>query len=836
LIDNAVTNSIIFVPEHGKVSDIRVGLRVNHERASDLVFHLTSPDGTRILLMENRGRTNALGIGGGVALTNVYPTASSGTFQAQTNVLTNTLSSGLLVVDYQFYNAPDRMTVYLVNQRIFDSGMISGAGRFVIRFGPGAATNIVIIMNEAGYSVTNTVWDYTATVISDYIYTTFTENTNLTITPIKFGEPPYTNSPSPLAAVVLDDGFDYGVNGSAPSGFSGCCVSGWDVAKGDVDVIYNGSTLTYPADSPPFALDLGGDGAGTIVTNVFLQRGAAYTFSFAFSKIAGNPAYFPQAEIELTGITNFIVTGVNDTGWDHTNIDFVATSAATSVRMRSLTGGSGVFVDSVKIQKKPGTVSLSDAYFLPEESLQPFVGTSAFGRWTLEVWDSRLGGAVTNVPLLLGWKLEIAYPQTNPPVILLTNGSMVTNIVAGSNVIYYAVEVPCGFGFANNTLTCLTNPSSGLNLIFDQYVLPTNGPNDVLLLSGVTATSNAVLTIGQPPLVSATRYYLAVANVNPGETTPFSLAINFVCLSPPFNLSNNVCLMDQLAAGASKGYQYQFSPDAVAGFFALTSATGNTDLYVRHSTPPTLFHYDYAAITPSGNELITVGTNSLPVPISSGNPNRIWFLVVTNNESVPVSYCVNVTEVFETNLFPLTVNSPEPGRTVVNVDYYVVNIDPSTCSSTFRVYDQLGNLNFYIAYDRLPSAVDNDGSAFAPGGTPGPPVDISVSPALIGDWFIAVVNTNPAPVTYSILVAGSMCFAAPPVIKSESFSYSTNGFRLEWDAAASDHYQVQYTETFAPTSWQTVTNVINSADGHFKFLDVGARTNLQRFYRILRVP
>src|SRR6185436_3423644 len=122
--------------------------------------------------------------------------------------------------------------------------------------------------------------------------------------------------------------------------------------------------------------------------------------------------------------------------------------------------------------------------------------------WNLEIWDSRLGAIATNA-YLVSWKLEIAFPQSNAPVILLTNGSTFTTNIVGGRVIYFAVDVPCGSGYATNTLECLTGGTDGIDLVFNQYVLPTNGFFDVLLLDDVTTAmgpTDAVLTIGSLPL------------------------------------------------------------------------------------------------------------------------------------------------------------------------------------------------------------------------------------------------------------------------------------------------------------------------------------------------
>lgn len=65
LIDDARTNSVIQVTNFQQIADLEVGFRIEHDRAADLSVYLTSPEGTRVLLAENRGRTNTLGYGEG---------------------------------------------------------------------------------------------------------------------------------------------------------------------------------------------------------------------------------------------------------------------------------------------------------------------------------------------------------------------------------------------------------------------------------------------------------------------------------------------------------------------------------------------------------------------------------------------------------------------------------------------------------------------------------------------------------------------------------------------------------------------------------------------------
>ncbi|HEV2320610.1 MAG TPA: LamG-like jellyroll fold domain-containing protein, partial [Verrucomicrobiae bacterium] len=84
ILDDAVTTDSIFVTNYALISSLDVALAVQHPRISDLVFHLISPDGTRVLLMENRGGTDPNGAGGVATVTN---TISFANFSSGLNLL-----------------------------------------------------------------------------------------------------------------------------------------------------------------------------------------------------------------------------------------------------------------------------------------------------------------------------------------------------------------------------------------------------------------------------------------------------------------------------------------------------------------------------------------------------------------------------------------------------------------------------------------------------------------------------------------------------------------------------------------------------------------------------
>lgn len=238
LLDDAVTNSTIRVLRDQEIFDVSVGVRIDHERASDLVLHLISPGGTRLLLAENRGGLVANGYGAGISVTNVLGTVTSGGPAADTNIIDTTDYTGTLIIDYDFINAPDQMTIYYEGGLIYDTGLISGQGQFQVDFGPGFSTEVVIIMNQGNNPNQSTFWNYVPTVVNNrYLYANFTDNTGLTTLPIKFATPPfaptntlvqyYTNlfplsdfEPVPAATYVVGD-----------------TVQGWTVTNNPVQVI-----------------------------------------------------------------------------------------------------------------------------------------------------------------------------------------------------------------------------------------------------------------------------------------------------------------------------------------------------------------------------------------------------------------------------------------------------------------------------------------------------------------------------------------------------------------------------------------------------------------------
>ncbi len=285
LRDDAVTDSIITVTNDAIIQQVEVGLRINHPRVSDLAVTLISPRGTRVLLAENRGGTSTEGFGTSINVTNIAPVASSGGPDAVTNVVATGVTFGSLTVDYNFFCAPDRMLIFYDGATIFDSGLTNNGcpasasvpRRVVIPFGPGTGTDITVVMNPGGNGEANTLWEYTVSSVNSLnSYLVFTEDSNLTTTPIKFAAPPLTALPSgpvvPISNFELAPAGDYVIPAA---------VDGWSVlTTNPVTVITGIPPVTVGAQS--LALR-----AGQLLRTVPTTPGNTYRLNYEYRK-AGN--------------------------------------------------------------------------------------------------------------------------------------------------------------------------------------------------------------------------------------------------------------------------------------------------------------------------------------------------------------------------------------------------------------------------------------------------------------------------------------------------------------------------------------------------------------------
>ncbi|MEO6036046.1 MAG: proprotein convertase P-domain-containing protein, partial [Verrucomicrobiota bacterium] len=615
LLDDAVTNSIIHVDRAGRVVSTEVSVRIDHPRVSDLVLHLISPDGSRILLAENRGGLATNGYGISALTTNVSPPASSGDANANTNVIMTSLNSGIVNIDYDFFTVPDSLRVYYDGLRIFDSGSVTGAGRFTVPFGPGIDTNVVIVMNEGGNPAGVTMWTYSAQVLSgDIVYATFSENTNLALVPIKFALPPFaTNLPGSNVTTFFTSGFET----VAPGNYSGS-VDGWTITTNSVDVIADATR----AHSGTNFLSLG---TGGIRRTLPTTEGDFYNLEFAYRRDL--PAIPASAQIGLEGV--FTNNFIGSPSWNLHSTSFAAAASGTSLDIVGLEAG--MLFDSFSLTKGG-----DPNYFLPEESLKTLIGKNARGDWQLEIWDNRAGAPLGQ---LVSWKLHLTFASTNAVATVLSNNVSVTNTVAGSEIKYFIIDVPL---FATRATNILVSGGGPLNLLFNQTQLPVgdSASGDVTLLFGTMNGTNILTTGSFPILRPGERYYLGVQNLSAAQTNFFTLNVTFddtnnlVSVTP---LTNAVSLSTNLPLSSSiQYYQYDLSNSVSAIEFRLYNLSADADLVVRRGQLPSQTVFDY-------NSNFS-GTNEEVITVATPTPGRYYLGVYGFFPTNAITYTVLVTE------------------------------------------------------------------------------------------------------------------------------------------------------------------------------------------------
>src|SRR5262249_39477390 len=95
----------------------------------------------------------------------------------------------------------------------------------------------------------------------------------------------------------------------------------------------------------------------------------------------------------------------------------------------------------------------------------------------------------------------------------------------------------------------------------------------------------------------------------------------------------------------------------------------------------------------------------------------------------------------------------------------------------------------------------------------------------------------PSDFEYFRVSEGIVLVPALPIISS--LAYSTNATLLQWSAPTNLLFQVQWTPSLAPATWQSIPGQVTSSNGTFLFLDDGSQTGgvgAERFYRLRQLP
>jgi len=684
--DDATVSAVLPVADDRIISDVRVGVRVDHPRVSDLVFRLISPQGIRLMLSENRGG---------------------------------------------------------------DAGKAYGADLGGNR----------------------------------RIFTTFTDDTNLTVTPIKFGVAAFTNSPLASTAsnrVIMSDSFDMAISRTYLAGET--IVPGWRVLSGQANVVRVpvGGTNRYDGDQY-LTMAVG----SSVATNVVLTPGSFYRIRFGAGRLAGTQPQGLQVLVNGALLQELKSDDLRP-GWYGNAFLFGATAAQNVLEFRGSTSGGArlpLAMDGVVLEDADPPLN---SFYLPEERLHPLIGQRALGDWRLEITDSRVGPENGIPPVLHDWRLELDFDIDALNAIRLTNGVPYFGSVTEDEIQYFYVDAPVCSTIAVNTLA---GELATLLLFGDRDGLPRADLSEFVDDYGpyinFEAGGRATLTLttnvpNAAPLRPGQRYFLAVRNFQPDRPlNPFGIMVQFDCEDPPLpivpSLTNGVPRIATIDPGPGLHYyQINISSNAIRADFELTPLSGNNvDMYIKRGriTPPdqpdpqplpSPNSFDYFSDLPGGADVdfVAVGRTSQPEGLVPG----IWFIGVRNGDVVPAQYSLKVTETY-TTIVNLTNNvaftnsiapplDPLLGVQGDELQYYAFLVSSNSVQATFETLGADGNVDLFVRRGLpIPTPSDfhfagqNSGAVNEFIAVTNTTTPIWLAP---GWWFLSVANSDVTNVTYSI--------------------------------------------------------------------------------------
>jgi len=602
ILDDAVTNSSLFVSNDNRIVSVEVGVRIDHPRVSDLALTLVSPQGTRVLLAENRGGLTPDGFGGMIYTTNFFPQTTNGDWQANTNIIGPVPTSGTLWIDYDFYAIPDTLSVNYDGTNVFGSGSVSNAGRFVIPYGPGSSTNLTIVMNEGNNADTNSQWEYTATVVNGTLsYLMFTENTNLAQAPIKFALPPFGKGTNGTSFVLPEEPFQPLVGQNAQGLWQ---LEIWDNRVGD----------TNPA-----------------------PQLVSWQLRFIFERVV------PPATELTHGVTVTNTVGANEIQYFYVDVPIWATAATNTLVAASAP------VNLLFNQKgePTGTNGPDDFTLLSGVTSGVFTLTSNSVPPLISGQRYYLGVQNTNAtPVTFALRVEF-------DITTLSNGVPVAGV---ADTTYWARMFQ--YDVSSNATAvafALTNLSGDVDLVARKGLpLPTLSSYDYGSFAPGTNDELIVVFPNSTPVpLSPGRWYLGVFNADVTNVDYTIVAIEFTNALPTIITLTNAIPYFNTNPGVSSPidyYRYVVSRSAVRAQFEINGPSENMALVARKGFPPLpdLTAYDYLSDNPGMNdELIVLFDSSTPVPLTTGE----WYLSAVNEAGIPVSYSIMATEwpVYGTN-------------------------------------------------------------------------------------------------------------------------------------------------------------------------------------------
>jgi subtilisin-like proprotein convertase family protein len=666
-------------------------------------------------------------------------------------------------------------------------------------------------------------------VITNYSYLVFTENTNLTTTPIKFAVPPL----GPLAGYVQwplsaggnghwykavanpgqSSGLTWAVADQIAQSEGGYLATVTSLAENDFVFSLINQPQFFTGGNLP-----GGNGAGPAIGG--FNNGAGWTWENG-DPWTWTPLVFPWYAFQPndpppTRIIYFSGTqGVPAKTWD----DYGPNDHNT-----------GGYV--IERNSMPG-------FDLPEQSLaDAYDGENALGTWTLEIQDDRVG-ATNPAPLLLSWQLRFNYVTG----VGIPSGTTETNIIPPNGWTYYQINVPPNADYATNILVFATGP---LNVWFNPANNPIGStPPDSLLMGGSTGGSSTLSTFSTPTnIVPGGVYYIGLYNPNAFAVTN-GFEVNFhyfqtTPLTPGVPVTNTVA--GTISGDGVDYYSIAVPANADYATNLLLFSTQPVNVWFNQNKDPVcLANVDSLLIANATNGVAILSPNSVP-PLM---PGLTYYLAVQDTNASNATYALAVNFHFLpalTNGVPVTNTVPSN-----NFFYFTVTVPTNADYATNLLLYASLPVNVWFNQNGLPVGTNPPDSLLIGNATNGVSIlSANTVPPLVpgATYYLGVQNTNAVPVNFALEVDFHLLIPNPitgPTITATNIN-GTNGFLLKWSGPTNYQYTIQWkTNLTSAFPWNTVSNpVINLVyippDGHYSWFDDGSLAGGLppiKFYRVV---
>ena len=806
LMDDAVTSTSFDVFADKILMDVQVGLRVNHPRAADLTAHLVSPQGTRILLTENRGGITFQGYGGGFG-TNISHTI----FTEQTN-----LFEDLALI--KFSSPPFTNTLEDPAIEIFaDSFEESPPGEFL--------SNSVV----SGWTVSRERVQLHGP--DNDLGLTANSGTN-------FLELDASQNPaSILRTFETDPGMLYMLNLAFHRS------PGTPPGTPHAMQVYYGP----PADFRPANKFIPAIVPAWAETNIAFQATETLTMLELSALTSSGPL------VDSVRVTDIPVT-TNNFIFPEEALDLLRGERTLGEWNLELTdsrsgpvGGLAPALMSWELALQYGNPR-SPAVFLTNGI--PFSGTLTNSQTNYFIVDvcettglafTTLTGPQSALGLLADHSgLPTANPETD-------DFRRMTNAVLLE--LPPAEEPPAEEPAAEEAPpeeASISEPPP------EEDTPPEDTPPEDAL---GTVSFQLDTSPGLPaPLRPGKRFFLAVHNLNDDETNAFTIQLNFdrdECHGDDqiIRLTSGVPFTNSIPAIPSIFNYYVFTASCAAGEveFELSPNNGDLGMVLRKGPQPPLpdlSEFDFLSDKPGAtNELILITTNSVPVPVEPGDD---WFIGVYSNTNGPVAYNIRATEfaaegvsVSGTNLVTLTNAAPLDFSILYCpqfTNYFRFSITNDAPGVRFSASNLSDDTDLFVGFDEPPTRDMYFRSNSIVGGSH---VESVIRPgvglsSLKGDWFVYVVSRNPGNLDFTILAELLDPLPTTDLVYIDPrLTIGVTDLCLAWDSLIDSQYQVE-AKSAIESGWQAISPVFTATESESGFC-LDFPTDLQ-FFRIVQFP